>query len=160
MLKCHNVEYGNVGAPCTSRYVLFCKQHPKIKIYYQFPNFCFDHSHHNPPLQLLFVGTALTIAMRGDDAGEAAAVNLLPRTTVGRVLFTGAQVWRDTWAIDRLLRGVENFCFWPKEERWKDGLLIDIMRDEAQELGASRDQHKAWVEHMLEWKENGITAKK
>lgn len=140
----------------------FCKQYPNIKMRYQFPNFCFDHSDPHPSLQYLTVGTALTWALLGDDAGIKAAGHHLPWHAWARMLIAAAIVWRDTWGIDYVLRGVENFSFTPKAEAetWTDDALVELMRKDAVALKAGDVLGKTWAEHMLEWKEDGITAKK
>lgn len=143
-----------------SMLAFFCKQHPRITMRYQFLNFCFDHADTQPSLQLLSVGTALIVALRGNDAGVAAAKALMPDNVWTRVMVMAAQVWRDSWGVDHVLRGIENFSFWPKTEMWRDEILVDLVLGDAEELGAGEEKGKVWVEHMLGWRANGIMARK
>lgn len=136
----------------------FCKHNPKIKMCYQFPNFCVDYSDANPSLQYFTVGTALTMALKGDDAGFKAAGDHLPWHPWARALMAAAMVWRDTWGIDYVLRGVENFSFTPREEMRHD-LLVEMLRLDALALNAGEEAGKMWAKQFLEWQADGVALK-
>ncbi|KAF1848609.1 uncharacterized protein K460DRAFT_403891 [Cucurbitaria berberidis CBS 394.84] len=136
--------------------VLLCKTNPDIKVRYQFRNWEFDCYRAEASMNFLSAGVALTVALKGTEAGKQVLEKLLDTSRIWvHGLAREANHWRETWYIRHLLKGVKNFAFWPT------AIATDISRyiprdGEIRNIG--KERLTQWEYYANSWIEHGIDA--
>jgi len=136
---------------------MFCKQHPKIDLRYQFQDFNIGFSNLDRALTFLTAGMALTTARHGNEAGLKVKQALLDLSIVIDLAYIEAQRWREVWNIKRLLEGVENFIFWPTTPSTEGELSASQrFKHQAESHGLSDTDLNDWLRYGKMWTRNGI----
>ncbi|KAF2877753.1 hypothetical protein BDV95DRAFT_555855 [Massariosphaeria phaeospora] len=135
----------------------FCKRNPHIEMHYVFPNFSYKAKGKRTETRFLDRGLEMVLAVQGVDLFPV--VQLFPnlygtgnwRDGLSAMTRWGRAVrWRRYGKLDKVLKGVKNFRFYPDE--------IEVDDEFRRYVALNDDGGALAVRYAQEWVEHGISA--
>ncbi|KAH7091417.1 hypothetical protein FB567DRAFT_274113 [Paraphoma chrysanthemicola] len=140
--------------PDLSSLAMFCKQHPHIDVRYQFSNWDLESNNGGKSLNFLAAGVCLIAALHGDELGRIARNRLVGFNLWAQILHEEARHWREIWNVQYLLKGIENFAFWPTAEL---SSCRSILERDAVNLEIDEERLNWWQQYTSDWISHGIS---